>query len=90
MNTNEIKKSLTRRAALAAKLAAIKAEIESIDETVKASLEYQDDAYIIGSFKVYYKQTTTTRLDQAFLKEHEPAAYNRSLVTKTSVYYAVK
>lgn len=90
MNDNELKKALTRRAALNAKLAAIKAEIESIDATVKASLDYSEEPYTVGPYKVFWKETTRTSLDQAFLKAHEPAAYARALVTNPATYYAVK
>ena len=90
MNTNEIKKALTKRASLTAKLEALKSEIAEIDGTIKASLDYSDAPYVIGNYKVYWKETTRTSLDQAFLKEHEPAAYARALVTKPATYYAVK
>ena len=90
MDTKEMKKALTRRAALAAKLEAIKAEMADIDNAVKASLDYSDTPYAIGPYKVFWRETTRTSLDQAFLKEHEPAAYARALVTKPATYYAVK
>lgn len=90
MNTTTLKKDLTRRAALAARLEAIKAEIAEIDASVKAALDYSEEAYIIGPYKVYWKETTTTRADMNWIKEHAPATYQKSLITKTSTYYAVK
>ena len=89
-NTAELKKALARRATINAKLEALKAEMSEIDATIKASLDYAEDPYIIGNYKVYWKETTRTSLDQSFLKAHEPAAYARALVTKTTTYYAVK
>jgi len=90
MDNNMLKKSLDRRAALSAKLEAIKAEIAGIDATVKASLDYADEAHIIGPYKVFYKEVTRTSADMAWIKEHAPATYAKALVTKTQTYYAVK
>lgn len=78
-----------KRAMLKAKAEELKAQMEQIDLELK-SLDKSEDPYIFGQYKVFWKDTTKTSLDQKALREHNPAAYEKALVTKTSEYFAVK
>ena len=86
MATNEIISKLTELAELRKMAEDLNAEIEAIQEAIKAHMTEADtDTITAGAFKVTWKPVTSTRIDTTALKKALPdvaAAYTKTTTAR--------
>lgn len=85
MATNEIIKKLTELAELRKMADDLNAEIEAIQDEIKAHMtETETDNLTAGAFKVTWKEVTSTRIDTTALRKDLPEIWQEYGKTTTS------
>ncbi len=85
MATNEIIRKLTELAELRKMADDLNAEIEAIQDEIKAHMtETETDSLTAGTFKVTWKEVTSTRIDTTALRKDLPEIWQEYGKTTTS------
>ena len=90
MATNEIISKLTELAELRKMADELTAEIEAIQDEIKAHMTEADtDTLTAGAFKVTWKAVTSTRIDTAALRKDLPEIWQEYGKTSTTKRFSV-
>lgn len=90
MATNEIISKLTELADLRRMADELNAEIEAIQDAIKAHMtDNNADTITAGQFKVTYKEVTSTRIDTTALRKELPEIWQEYGKTTTTRRFSV-
>jgi len=90
MATNELISRLTELAELRKMADELSAEIEAIQDEIKAHMAAEEtDTLTAGAFKVTWKAVTSTRIDTAALRKDLPDIGQESGKTSTTKRFSV-
>ena len=90
MATNEIISKLTELAELRKMADELTAEIEAIQDEIKAHMTAEEtDTLTAGAFKVTWKAVTSTRIDTAALRKDLPEIWQEYGKTSTTKRFSV-
>lgn len=90
MATNEIIRKLTELAELHKMAEDLNAEIETIQDSIKAHMtEAETDSLTAGTYKVTWKEVTSTRIDTTDLRKDLPEVWQEYGKTTTTRRFSV-
>ena len=90
MATNELIRKLTELADLRKMAEDLNAEIEAIQDEIKAHMTAEEtDTLTAGAFKVTWKAVTSTRIDTAALRKDLPEIWQEYGKTSTTKRFSV-
>ncbi len=90
MATNEIIQKLTELAELRKMADDLNAEIDAIQDSIKAHMtETETDSLAAGTFKVTWKEVTSTRIDTSALRKDLPEVWQEYGKTTTTRRFSV-